>query len=154
MRFSFLNQSIMLRNKLPFGTIFGLIFSAPIALILLLFLDSLNYFDFDDDDLMLLVVFLVILIFAITVAVGLFRNKLWALRTFTFLLIIAAAITSIALLIESFEYDYEFIIFGIGSVLAIASFAVGAVAILNHDAVLQQFGAEEADESLDDILDA
>ena len=154
MRFSFLNQSIMLRNKLPFGTIFGLIFSAPIALILLLFLDSLNYFDFDEDDLILLVVFLVILIFAITVAVGLFRNKLWALRTFTFLLIIAAAITSIAVLIESFEYDYEFIIFGIGSVLGIASFAVGAVAILNHDVVLQQFGVEEADESLDDILDA
>ena len=154
MRFSFLNQSIMLRNKLPFGTIFGLIFSAPIALILLLFLDSLNYFDFDEDDLILLVVFLVILIFAITVAVGLFRNKLWALRTFTFLLIIAAAITSIAVLIESFEYDYEFIIFGIGSVLGIASFTVGAVAMLNNDVVLQQFGVEEADESLDDILDA
>ena len=154
MRFSFLNQSIMLRNKLPFGTIFGLIFSAPIALILLLFLDSLNYFDFDEDDLILLVVFLVILIFAITVAVGLFRNKLWALRTFTFLLIIAAAITSIAVLADSFEYDYEFIIFGIGSILAIATFTVGAVAILNNDVVLQQFGVEEADESLDDILDA
>ena len=153
MRFSFLNQSIMLRNKLPFGTIFGLIFSAPIALILLLFLDSLNYFDFDEDDLILLVVFLVILIFAITVAVGLFRNKLWALRIFTFLLIIAAIIFT-GVLIDSIGSYFGSPLFWIGSVLAIAFFTFGAVAMLNNDVVLQQFGVEETDESLDDILDA
>ena len=103
MRFSFLNQSIMLRNKLPFGTIFGIIFSAPIVFSLALFLASLEYFYYpmDTEELIFYMIYLVILIFAITVAVGLFSNKLWALRTFTFLLIIAAAITSIAVLADS-----------------------------------------------------
>ena len=78
MRFSFLNQSIMLRNKLPFGTIFGIIFSAPIVFSLALFLASLEYIDFSMDTgiLLLLAIYLGILIFAVTVAVGLFRNKL------------------------------------------------------------------------------
>ena len=146
----------MLRNKLLFGTIFGLIFSAPIVFSLSFVLNSWYdlHFTVATGILLLLAIYLGILIFAVTVAVGLFRNKLWALRTFTFLLIIAAAITSISVLADSFEYDYEFIIFGIGRVLAIATFTVGAVAILNNDVVLQQFGVEEADEILDDILDA
>lgn len=138
----------MFKNKLHLGTIFGITLLAPIILIVSLVIAELEY---DDVIMEEMLIFLAFLGLFIACAVGMFTKKVWALRLTSFMLIAVLGLSLLGMLSEGNDFiDIEML----GLFLMICLFVFGSIALLNNDIVLEQFGATETYDDLDDILDA
>lgn len=137
----------MFNNRLHLGTVFGLILLAPIILILSVVIAELEYGDYYTEDIL---IFGAVLLLLSTSAVGMFTKKVWALRLLSFILIGILVLSTFGMLSEGVDLiDIEMI----GIFLMIGLFVFGSIALLNNDIVLEQFGAKETFDDLDDILD-
>lgn len=137
----------MFNNQLHIGTLFGMILLAPTVMFGIGIVNDYQPNNESDEFYFMLIVWLALMI----ASFGLLAKQIWAIQMTSIIIIITTLLALWGITMDNGVFDEPFTF--IGLIIGFGVFCFGTIALLNNDLVLQQFGAKEEYNDLDDILD-